>query len=231
MHVKDIKLLTDDHRIKHEISLLWDFALIDEISSRKEYIFRDELIAHDSFNSINQVLETVVSIYFAKQNIINSDRKLNNNIIRCLNEFSEYVYGDRHEWQKGTELEAERKKRKDILDAKRIIRQKYYEELTFLYPLLGISKLEKNRDLIVSISRIDELSEQIISHKAEINNDKKVLYNICEEYFLEKYARSEVSRQDIFIINMVSFFTYGRKDYWRTNNTYTDFDFDFDGKK
>ena len=107
MNIKFIKLLTEDHRIKHVLSFFWDYELKFPETDETAYIYRDVLSQQDSFESIYDVFELIKCTFFTypckNKKGWNRHKEIEN-----MKDFSELLFDDRQYWKIGTELERQK---------------------------------------------------------------------------------------------------------------------------
>ncbi len=72
MDIKYIKLLSEDHRIKHFLSFFWDYELTFPDGEKKS-IYKDALSQKRCFSNLDDVFDLIKTTFFHTQQVPGGD--------------------------------------------------------------------------------------------------------------------------------------------------------------
>lgn len=213
MDIKYIKLLSEDHRIKHFLSFFWDYELTFPDGEKKS-IYKDALSQKRCFSNLEDVFDLIKTTFFSYPTSARMGWNRHREI-STLKEFSELLYEDRKYWVKGTKFELNDGIRKQAIEN--------YNKLNFLYDTFGLKvKKNKNHDLIFQISKNTEVSAKILSSNEEKPITGETVFEICECQALEDIKTKRLNWPMYHLMGSLSFFVYNNNRYWLEKNNLDD---------
>ncbi len=210
--ISELKQLTDDHRIRHDLSFFWG---ADTSSTDKpEYGYRKALFSYGEITDLDTVFNIIKTVFLEKYHGIDNYKTH----LRYLRELSGLMYDDPNIWEKGTAFEAHRRFRAGEAS----YRQEVRDQLAFLYETLDYKPDNKKWDIVRIIPRNAELARAVLNAKEAIVEDKFELYRISKRILIPQIMTDGLNFNSYAVLCGLSKCLYDDRKYWIKDNEIED---------